>query len=66
MHAWVRAWCGETAGWLEFDPTNASLAGGDHIVVAYGRDYSDVAPVKGMMRTSGSQKSQQAVDVIPL
>ncbi len=66
MHAWVRAWCGETAGWLEFDPTNASPAGGDHIVVAYGRDYSDVAPVKGMMRTSGSQKSQQAVDVIPL
>lgn len=66
MHAWVRAWCGAQAGWIEYDPTNACFAAGDHIVVARGRDYSDVAPVKGIMRTSGSQKSHQAVDVIPL
>ena len=65
MHAWVQAWCGEAAGWVEFDPTNNCLAGGDHIVVAHGRDYGDVAPVKGTMRISGNQKSRQAVDVIP-
>lgn len=66
MHAWVRAWCGAPAGWIEFDPTNDRIAGPDHIVVARGRDYSDVAPVKGMLRVSGNQKSHQAVDVVPL
>ncbi|NUB44830.1 transglutaminase family protein [Fertoebacter nigrum] len=66
MHAWVRAWCGPEAGWVEFDPTNACLVGADHIVVAYGRDYGDVAPVAGVLRISGKQKSKQAVDVIAL
>ncbi len=66
MHAWVRAWCGAAVGWVEYDPTNACLAGGDHIVVAYGRDYSDVAPIKGILRVSGGQNGRQAVDVIPL
>ena len=66
MHAWVRVWCGAAAGWVEFDPTNDCLAGGDHIVVARGRDYSDVAPIKGTLRIAGGQKSQQAVDVIPV
>lgn len=66
MHAWVRAWCGQEFGWLEFDPTNAIAVGTDHIVVARGRDYSDVNPINGTMRTSGDQTSSQAVDVIPL
>lgn len=66
MHAWVRAWCGREMGWVEFDPTNAVLAGEDHIVVARARDYSDVAPVKGVMRSTGDQTSKQAVDVVPL
>ena len=38
MHAWVRIWCGEAAGYLELDPTNNIVAGSDHIVVGYGRD----------------------------
>lgn len=66
MHAWVQAWCGSEAGWIEFDPTNALLVGQDHVVVARGRDYSDVAPVKGVLWTSGDQKTEQSVDVIPL
>ena len=66
MHAWVRAWCGEAAGWAEYDPTNAVGAGEDHIVVARGRDYSDVSPIKGSLRASGRQTGEQAVDVIPL
>ena len=66
MHAWVRIWCGETAGWIELDPTNNIPAGTDHIVVAYGRDYADVAPVIGVLKSYGSQRSVQAVDVIPL
>ena len=63
MHAWVQAWCGVDMGWVEFDPTNAMLAGADHIVIARGRDYFDVAPVSGAMRTSGSQTTTQSVDV---
>ena len=66
MHAWVQAWCGPEVGWLEFDPTNNKRADLDHIVVAKGRDYSDVAPIKGFLRGSGRQISRQAVDVIPL
>ena len=66
MHAWVRIWCGEEAGWMEFDPTNDCLAGTDHITVARGRDYSDVAPIKGSFRISGGQRSRQAVDVVPV
>jgi transglutaminase-like putative cysteine protease len=66
MHAWVSAWCGPGVGWVEYDPTNAVFAGTDHIVVAYGRDYSDVAPVRGAMRTAGGQTSNQSVDVAPV
>lgn len=66
MHAWVRAWCGPDAGWLDFDPTNNSTVGLDHIEVAWGRDYADVSPVKGILRVSGGQTSRQAVDVTPL
>ena len=66
MHAWVLAWCGPDAGWVEYDPTNAVFAGTDHVVVGYGRDYADVAPVRGAMRTSGGQTSNQSVDVVPV
>jgi transglutaminase-like putative cysteine protease len=66
MHAWVRAWCGVEAGWVEFDPTNAVAAGADHILVARGRDYGDVAPVKGILRIAGEQTTEHAVDVVPV
>lgn len=64
MHAWVRAWCGDEQGWIEYDPTNATLVGTDHIVVGYGRDYADVSPVSGHLRSSGGQTNSQAVDVV--
>ncbi|MGL5115289.1 MAG: transglutaminase-like domain-containing protein, partial [Beijerinckiaceae bacterium] len=66
MHAWVTAWCGDDAGWLEFDPTNGIVVANDHILVAVGRDYSDVAPVSGVLKTTGVQKIEQAVDVVSL
>jgi transglutaminase-like putative cysteine protease len=66
MHAWICAWCGPDAGWLDFDPTNNCFVGLDHIEVARGRDYTDVSPVKGMLRVAGRQTSRQAVDVIPV
>jgi transglutaminase-like putative cysteine protease len=66
MHAWVRAWCGWETGWIEYDPTNALLVGTDHIVVAQGRDYGDVSPVRGVLRIAGGQTSEHAVDVVPV
>lgn len=66
MHAWVRGWCGQDMGWIEFDPTNDMLAGDDHIVIGYGRDYADVAPIVGVLRTVGRHSSEQSVDVIPV
>jgi transglutaminase-like putative cysteine protease len=66
MHAWVKVWCGEATGYVELDPTNNIAAGSDHIVVGYGRDYSDVAPVIGVLKGYGNQKIVQAVDVIPV
>ena len=66
MHAWVRVWCGREAGWLEFDPTNGMRAGDDHIIVGYGRDYSDVAPIVGIVKIAGGQAAEQSVDVMPL
>ena len=66
MHAWVTVWLGHQAGWVGFDPTNAVMAGSDHIVVAIGRDYSDVSPVAGVLTMTGSQKTRHTVDVVPV
>jgi transglutaminase-like putative cysteine protease len=65
-HAWASVWCGQAFGWLGLDPTNAIPVGDDHIVAAVGRDYSDAAPVEGVILSSGGQKLDVAVDVIPM
>ncbi|WP_370205023.1 transglutaminase family protein [Pararhodobacter marinus] len=66
MHAWVRAWAGPGIGWVEFDPTNDQTAGQDYVAIAQGRDYLDVAPVRGALRSAGGQDSRHAVDMVPL
>ena len=66
MHAWALAWCGEEAGWIGLDPTNGILAGNDHLVLAIGRDYADVAPIDGVIFASGSQRIEVSVQVVPV
>ena len=66
MHAWVMVWCGEQHGWIGLDPTNAILAGNDHVVLAIGRDYADVAPIDGVVLASGRQQLRVAVSVTPV
>lgn len=66
MHAWVRVWCGQQMGWVDFDPTNAIIAGADHISIGHGRDYADVSPIVGVLRTHGSHETSQSVDVTRL
>jgi transglutaminase-like putative cysteine protease len=63
-HAWVSVWCGEGIGWIGFDPTNDLLVGNDHIILAIGRDFSDVSPVDGIIVGSRKQKLGVAVDVL--
>lgn len=63
-HAWVSLWCGEELGWIGFDPTNDILVENDHIVLAVGRDFSDVSPVDGIIVGSRKQKLAVAVDVL--
>lgn len=65
-HAWVDVWCGADVGWVGFDPTNALVVAEDHIVLAVGRDYSDVAPIGGVVLGSGEQTITVGVDVVPL
>jgi transglutaminase-like putative cysteine protease len=65
MHAWVRVWCGSQTGWIGLDPTNAILASDEHIVLALGRDYTDVAPMDGVIVGSGGQRIDVAVSVTP-
>ena len=62
-HAWVSAYIPGT-GWIDFDPTNACFAGNGHIVVARGRDFSDVSPVKGLF-SGGAHKLTTEVTVEP-
>jgi transglutaminase-like putative cysteine protease len=65
-HAWVLVWAGPRLGWVGLDPTNGIWMAGDHIVVAIGRDYADVAPIDGIVLGSGAQHMQVSVDVEPL
>jgi transglutaminase-like putative cysteine protease len=66
MHAWVLVWCGPQAGWFGLDPTNAILAGDDHVTLAIGRDYADVAPIDGVVFGAGRQRLGVAVSVTPV
>jgi transglutaminase-like putative cysteine protease len=64
-HAWFRIFCPGT-GWVDFDPTNNVQPGEEHIIVAYGRDFSDVSPVAGIITGGGKHDVQVSVDVEPL
>lgn len=60
-HAWFEVYC-PGDGWIEFDPTNNKMATEQHIVTSQGRDYSDVAPLRGVI-FGGGDKHQLAVAV---
>lgn len=64
-HAWISVWCG-AVGWVDLDPTNALLVGEDHIVLAHGRDFDDVSPVRGVLFGGGAHDLAVSVDVLPL
>ena len=63
-HAWISVWCG-AAGWIDLDPTNNLRPAERHITVAWGRDFGDVSPVRGVLVGSGSHQLKVSVDVRP-
>jgi transglutaminase-like putative cysteine protease len=63
-HAWVSVWC-PVFGWQDFDPTNNVMPQGDHVTLAWGRDYSDVTPVKGVALGGGEQIVSVSAHVAP-
>lgn len=66
-HAWVAVYApGSGDGWIEFDPTNNLLPDTQHITIAWGRDFSDVSPLRGVILGGGGHEPEVAVTVTPL
>jgi len=61
-HAWLAGYC-PGFGWQDFDPTNNVQPGEEHITIAFGRDFSDVSPVAGILTGGGEHEVKVAVDV---
>lgn len=64
-HAWVASYCPEY-GWVAFDPTNAKLAGTEFVTLGWGRDFSDVTPLRGVVLGAADQQLSVAVSVQPV
>jgi len=64
-HAWCSAWC-PNLGWVDFDPTNDCVPSDGHITVAWGRDYTDVSPIYGVLLGGAHHTLDVSVDVLPL
>jgi transglutaminase-like putative cysteine protease len=63
-HAWVSVFC-PGAGWIDVDPTNDLVVREEHIVLAWGRDYSDVSPIRGVILGGGEHALDVVVEVVP-
>jgi transglutaminase-like putative cysteine protease len=61
-HAWVSAYC-PGSGWLDLDPTNNLVPSNGHVTLAWGRDYGDVSPLRGLILGGGSHALTVAVDM---
>ncbi|MES2739348.1 MAG: transglutaminase family protein [Pseudomonadota bacterium] len=64
-HAWVSVYC-PSLGWIDFDPTNRCLVQHEHITLGWGRDFSDVTPMRGIVLGGGQQELDVQVTVTPL
>jgi transglutaminase-like putative cysteine protease len=64
-HAWVSLYVPEH-GWVDFDPTNNLMPSTEHITLGWGRDFSDVTPLRGVINGGGEQKLDVKVTVEPV
>jgi transglutaminase-like putative cysteine protease len=65
-HAWVSAWIGAAHGWVDFDPTNNLLVSDEHVTLAWGRDFQDVSPLRGIILGGGRHSLRVNVDLDPV
>jgi transglutaminase-like putative cysteine protease len=65
-HAWVGCWLGSRHGWVDLDPTNDLVVRDEHVVLAWGRDYGDISPVRGIILGGGRHSLTVSVDLEPL
>lgn len=63
-HAWVSVFS-PVSGWVDFDPTNGIMPSDGHITIAWGRDYDDVGPIRGILVGGRRHKLHVSVDVDP-
>jgi transglutaminase-like putative cysteine protease len=63
-HAWVSVYCLDH-GWVDLDPTNGTLPSLEHVTLAWGRDYDDVIPLRGVLLGGGTHELEIAVTVMP-
>jgi transglutaminase-like putative cysteine protease len=64
-HAWMSAYC-PGIGWLDMDPTNNVVPSNGHVTLAWGRDYGDVSPLRGLILGGGAHTLKVAVDMEPM
>jgi transglutaminase-like putative cysteine protease len=64
-HAWVSAYC-PGIGWLDMDPTNNLVPSDGHVTLAWGRDYGDVSPLRGLILGGGAHVLKVSVDMEPV
>ena len=64
-HAWVSVYC-PGAGWLDVDPTNNLIPSQSHVTLAWGRDYGDLSPVRGVILGGRDHELDVGVDMEPL
>ncbi len=64
-HAWISFFC-PGFGWIDLDPTNNQIPYDRHIVLAWGRDYDDVSPIKGVILGGGNHTVKVTVDIVPI
>ena len=65
-HAWVGCWLGPALGWIDVDPTNGIIIRDEHVLLGWGRDFSDVSPVRGVILGGGDHSVLVSVDLEPV
>jgi transglutaminase-like putative cysteine protease len=64
-HAWVAAGMGAAQGWVMLDPTNDCVVQEEHVLLAWGRDFGDVSPLRGVILGGGAHGLTVSVDLEP-
>ena len=65
-HAWAASWLGPEHGWVDLDPTNNLLVADEHVTLAWGRDFGDVSPLRGIILGGGKHTLRVNVDLEPV